>query len=109
MRRGPTQPSRSERSRSLRCSIGPQELFHRCGNFDYVRLKRKMSGVQELDPRVRDVPSKSLGPRGKEKGVVFTPNRQQRRLHLPEVVLKRRVELHVRGVVAKQIELDVLV
>ena len=89
-------------------AICVEELFHRGGNFDNVRLGCKMPGIQELDPR-RYVLSKCLGPRGNEKGVVLTPNRQQRRLSLPKVILKRRIELHVRCVIEKQIQLNVFV
>ncbi len=108
-RRGLTQQWRSEQGNSLRCPVRSEELFHRGRDFDYVRLEREMPGIQELNPRVRYVLSKCLGPRGNEEGVVLTPNRQQRRLGLPKVILKCRIELHVRRVIEKQIQLNVFV
>ena len=69
----------------------------------------KMPGIQELDPRVRYILSKCLGSRRNEKGIVLAPNRQQRRLGLSKIILKCRIELHVRRIVEKQIQLNVFV
>src|SRR5580692_12794440 len=68
-----------------------------------------MSSIEELDPRLRYVLSKRLGPGGDKKGIVLSPDRQQRRLSLPKVVLKRRIELDVRFVIEEQIQLNVFV
>src|SRR5215470_12292688 len=74
-----------------------------------MRLQCKMPGVEELDLRVRYVSSKCLGAGGNEEGVILSPDCQQRRLGLAKVILKRRIEFQVRGVVEEQIELDVFV
>src|SRR6202000_2056984 len=68
-----------------------------------------MPGIEELDPRIRDVLPIRLSPRGNEKGIVLTPYREQRRLGLPEVILKRRIKLHVRRVIEEQVQLNVFV
>src|SRR5262245_41025184 len=68
-----------------------------------------MPSVQELNPCVRYVISKCLGDSGDEKGLVPTPNRQERWFGLPKVILECRVELHIRGVIEKQIQLNVFV
>ena len=64
-------------------------------------LYRKMASIQELDLRVRYVFSKCLGPGRDEKRVVLTPNCKQGWVRLPEVVLKRRIKLYVRCIIAK--------
>jgi len=42
--------------------------LHRGRDFGSVRLQREMPGIEELNPRVRDVLSKSLGAPGMKKG-----------------------------------------
>jgi hypothetical protein len=68
-RRGPTQPWRSEQSELIATPrVACQELLHRGGNFDNVRLEREMPGIQELDPRVRYVFRNASAPAGMKKG-----------------------------------------
>src|ERR1700728_1184025 len=107
----------SVQQNSLRCpvvrlpryAVRRQELLHCSGNFGNMRLYRKMPRIQKLDPRVRYVFSKCLGACGDEKRIVLPPNGKQRRLRLPKVILKRRIKLHVRSVIEKQIQLDVFI
>src|SRR5579862_8629361 len=100
---------RFERRNSSRCPARRQELFHCGGNLHDVRLGGKMARIQELYLRVRYIFSKCEGPGGDEKRIVHSPNREQRRLRLAKVVLKRRVQLHIRCVVEEQIQLDVFI
>src|SRR5215472_2258237 len=99
MPHGPTRSWRSGQKNSFRSpvrtpryGVACEETFHRVGNFDDVRFYSKMAGIQELDPRTWYVLSKCLRSRGDKKRVVLTPNRQQRRLHLPKIILERWVE-----------------
>src|SRR5580704_13022869 len=86
-----------------------KKLFHCSDDFHDVRLDCKMTRIQKLDVRVREILSKCLSSCGSEKGVVFAPDRQQRRLRVSKVLLKLRIELHVGCVVEKQIKLNLLV
>src|SRR5260370_24560095 len=99
--RAPTQSWRSARRNSSRYPARREELLHSGGNLDNVRLDGKVPGIQELHARVRYVLSKCLRSRRNEKGIILAPNPEQWRLNLPEVVLKRRIELHVRCVIEK--------
>src|SRR5947207_168980 len=57
-----------------------------------VGLQREMPGVEEADDGVRDVALERLGTRRQEEGVVPSPDRQERRLVSPEILLEGRVE-----------------
>ena len=61
-----------------------------------------------LELGLRQVAPVGLGAGGQEERVVAPPDRQQRRPLRPEVVLKLRVERHVRAVIEDQVELDLL-
>jgi len=65
-----------------------------------------MPGIQHLNCGVRIVPPVRRRPSGDKKGVVLSPNRKERRFVLPEIRLKLGIQLHVRRVVEKQIQLD---
>src|SRR5580693_7888319 len=70
-----------------------EELFHRCRNFDDVSLYRKMTGIEELHLRVRQVLSKGLCSRGNEERIVLAPYRKQRRLRPTKIFLEFRIKL----------------
>src|SRR5579875_458395 len=112
-RRGPARSWRSggscSQGSSSRFPVRREELFHCRGNFNNVRLYSKMPGIQDLDARIRYIASKCFRPVRHKERVVLTPNREQRRLSLPKVILKCRIELHVRCVIEKQIQLNVFV
>src|SRR5579872_714155 len=86
-----------------------KEVFHRCRNFYDVSLYRKMSGIEELHLRVRQVFSKCLCSRRNKKGIVLAPNRKQTRLQLTKIFVELRIEPQVRRVIQKEIELNVFV
>src|SRR2546430_7302704 len=102
---------------SLSCAFcgGPvgaicgEEVFYCISNFDDVRLRRKMSGIEELNLPARDVFSERLRSCGGEKGIVLAPDRKQGRLRFTEIFLKFRIKLYVRRVIQKQIELNLSV
>src|SRR5580698_8858077 len=60
-------------------AIRGEEGFHRDGNFYNMCLKREVSGIEELDLRIRQVPLKGLCSRGNEEGIIFAPDRKKRR------------------------------
>ena len=64
---------------------------------------------QETAPVRRLSLSKSLCSRGNEERIVLAPNRKQRRFRLAKIFLKFRIELYVRCVIQKQIELNLFV
>src|SRR5580693_7426642 len=82
-----------------------EEVFHCRSNFDDMRLGGKMSCVKELNPGVRQVLAKRLCSRGDEEGIVLAPDRKQGRPRFAEIFLELRIELHVRCIIEKQIEL----
>src|SRR5215471_3116124 len=89
--------------------IRGQEVFHRRGNFHDVCLDCKMTCIEELNLGVRQVFSKRLGSRGNEKRIILAPDRQQRRFRLTKIFLKLRIKLHIRCVIKKQIQLNLIV
>ena len=90
-------------------AICGEEVFHGGSNFDDVRLRRKMSGIEELNLRARYVFAERLRSCGDEKGIVLAPDRKQGRLRFTEIFLKFRIKLYVRRVIQKQIELNLSV
>src|ERR1700733_3923081 len=68
-----------------------------------------MTGIEKLYRGVWIVPTESLGPRRNEIKIASAPNGEQRRSRRTEIILERRVESHVVGIVEKQVELDVRV
>jgi hypothetical protein len=65
-----------------------------------------MPGIQHLDGGVRIVATVRRRTERNKKGVMPSPNRKERRFVLPEIRLKLRIRLHVRGAVKKEIQLD---
>src|SRR5262245_41659656 len=68
-----------------------------------------MTCIEESDLGVRQIFSKRLSSRGNEEGIILAPDRQQWRLRLAKIFLEFRVELYVRCVVKKQIQLNFFV
>src|SRR5215472_8477793 len=109
--------SSDERNSSCSCifsALAPdavrfEEVLHGGSNFYSVCLCRKMAGVKELNLRTRQVFPKSFGSCGNEERIILAPDREQRRLRLAEILLEFRIELYVRGIIQKQIELDVFI
>lgn len=86
-----------------------KKIFHGSGNFRDVCFESEMSGIEELDSRVGQIFAKCLCSGGNEKWIVLAPDRQQRGLRFPEIFLELWIELYVRRVVEKQIQLDLFV
>src|SRR5262249_56403552 len=72
-----------------------------------VRLQREVAGVEQLEDRLRVIALEGLGARGYEIRIVLSPDRKQRRLPFPEILLAGWVELHVVSVVKEQVQLNV--
>src|SRR5271156_1660178 len=86
-----------------------EEVFHRGRDFDDMGLDRKMPGVKKLNLRSGYVLPKGFGSRWQEEWVVLAPDREQGRLRFAEIFLEFRVQLDVRRVIQKQIELNLFV
>src|SRR5262249_17598131 len=90
-------------------TIRGEEVFNRRGNFHDVCLNCEMTCIKELDLCVRQVFSKRLGSRRNKERIILAPDRKQWRLRLTKIFLKFRIELHIRCVVEKQIQLNLFV
>src|SRR5215467_5419016 len=86
-----------------------EKVLHGGGNFNDMCFEREMSGIEELNLRVRYVFPKCFCSRRNEERIVLAPDRQQRRFRLAEIFLKFRIQLHVRRVIQKQVELNLFV
>src|SRR5580658_9049181 len=87
----------SQPADAIRC----EESFHRGRDFYYVCLNRKVSGIEELHLRVRQVFLKGLCSRGNEERIVLAPDGKQRRFGPAEIFLEFWVKLHVRRIIQK--------
>src|SRR5215471_288002 len=72
-------------------------------------LECEMTSIEESDICVWQVFPKSFGSRRNEKRIILAPDRKQWRLRLTKIFLKFRIELHIRCVVEKQIQLNLFV
>src|ERR1700740_51171 len=75
-----------------------EEPFYRSGDLHDMCLDGKVARVEEADLRVGNVFTEGLCSGGNKEWVVLTPNGQQRRFRLTEILLKFRIKLHVRCV-----------
>src|SRR6202034_1794067 len=89
--------------------VRAKKLPHRSGNFDDVCFGRKMSSIQKLDLRFRDVFPKCFRARRNKKRIVLTPDRKQWWLRFAEIFLKLWIELYVGRIIQKQIQLNLLI
>src|SRR5580693_887056 len=64
-----------------------------------------MSRVKELHRGVGDIALECLCSGGEEERVTFSPNRQERRLILSEILLKLWIKRDVIGVVLEKVQL----
>src|ERR1700722_10774468 len=90
-------------------SVSIEEFLHLRGNLHHMRLQSEMPGVQHLHLRAGNVSSECFCPCGNKKRVVLAPNCKQWRLRFTKILLKCWVEGDVRGVVQKQIQLNIFV
>src|ERR1700688_2537516 len=70
-------------------------------------LQREVAGVQKLDGGVGVVTQEGLRAWRDEERIILTPDGQQRRLGLAKIFLEGGEQLHVVGVVEKQVQLNV--
>src|SRR5262249_18069002 len=73
-----------------------------------VGLQREVSGVEEADHALGDIPAKGLGALRQKERIVLPPDGKEGRLVGTEIVLKCRVEGDIALVVAEQIELHLV-
>src|ERR1700751_2468033 len=64
-----------------------------------------MSCVVKDDLRRRDILAERLSARRNEERIIFPPSSEQRRLRFAEVLLERRIQLHVARVIEEKVEL----
>ena len=76
-----------------------EKLPHGEGDLLDVRFQREVSRIQQLDSCGWDIPPLGLRACGDEKGSVLAPDREQRRLRLPEILLEGPIQLHVLCIV----------
>jgi len=79
-----------------------EEFADRRGNLLDMGFQGKVTGIEEADLGVGNVPPEGLGARWQEERVVLAPNRQEPRLARAEVRLEGWVERDVALVVAEQ-------
>ncbi len=64
-----------------------------------------MPRVVEFDGRLGNIPLERFRAGGREKWIVFSPDREERGLVLPEIFLELRVECYIGRVVLEKIKL----
>ena len=69
-------------------------------------FESKVTGIEEFHDGVRQVLFECPGAGGQEERVLITPNGQERRLLIAEILLKFRVQRHIAGIVFKEVKLD---
>src|ERR1700759_2198720 len=79
------------------------------GDLVALGLQREMAGIDEVNLGVRIVAAEGFGARRQEERIVLAPDREQVGGMLAEVGLKLGIQRHVRRVVEKQIELDLVI
>jgi DNA-binding CsgD family transcriptional regulator len=89
--------------------LSGQELADGGRDLPGVGLQGEVAGVEKADVRARDVTLEGFGASRQEERVVLAPHREERRPAGAEVLLPRRVERHIAGVVEEQVELDLIV
>src|SRR5215467_3357568 len=87
-------------------SVRFKEVPHGGSNFDDVCFQREMPGIEKLNLRARYVFPIRFGSCRNEERIVFAPDRKQRGLRFAKIFLKFGIEPYVRGIVQKQIELN---
>lgn len=86
-----------------------QKLAHPVRDFVNVRLQCEMSRVEKPDFGVRNVTFERFRARREEIRIMFSPDREQCRFPLSELLMKLRIQLHVVRIIQKQVQLDVLI
>src|SRR5579862_5927100 len=86
-----------------------EEVLHRGRNFNNVCFECEVSRIKELNLSARYIVAKRFGSGGNEERIVLAPDRKYRWLRLAEVFLEFGIEFYVRGVIQKQIKLNVFV
>src|SRR5262245_41189566 len=86
---------------------GEEVPYRRCYLF-CMGFERKVTSVEEMNDRGRNVALKGLGTGGQEERVVLPPCRQERRLVRAEIFLESRIKGNVAFVVTEQVQLDLV-
>ena len=73
-----------------------------------MSLKRKVTGVEEMDFGIGNIAPEGLSTTRQEKRIIPSPHRQEPRLLRPEVILERWIERDVALVVVEQVQLDLV-
>src|SRR6266446_5866811 len=91
------------------CQLLGQKVSDRRRDFACVGLECEMADVEEPYLSVAVVALERLRARRQEERVVLAPHRKQRGPVRAEVVLELRVQRDIAGVVAEQVQLDLVV
>ena len=86
----------------------PQKFTDALRNFDCMRFKCEVTGIEKADDCAGNFPLECLRSRGQKKRIVLAPHREERRLVGSKVLLKGRVKRDVAFIIPEQIELNVI-
>jgi hypothetical protein len=85
-----------------------QKTAHQRANFGGMRFQGKMSGVEQVDIRIRQVAAEGLGAGRQEVRIVPASGSQKRWPVRAEIGLKLRIARHVAAVVKYEVKLDLV-
>src|SRR5438552_10111143 len=89
---------------------GPlQECLDLAGNFVRMSLQREMTGVEEMNLRIRIIACERLRSGRQKERIILSPDRQQGWPAFAEESLKLRIKRDIAGVIQKQVELDFVI
>jgi len=72
----------------------------------YILFQGEVTAVDEMDLRIGHVFLKGLSSCREKDGIIFAPNREDRRMYLSQFCVPLRVLLHVILIVVEKSELD---
>jgi hypothetical protein len=99
----------SLRSANLFAQLAREEVADDRRNFRAQAFEGEVTGVEEVNFRVRVVPPEGLGARRQKERIVLSPDCESRGTMSADVFLESGVERDIAVVVTKQIELDLVV
>src|SRR5262249_27343880 len=86
-----------------------EEFADRGADLFVMSLEREVAGVEESYDGAGIVATKSFRAGRQEERIVLAPHGEQRRPVVAEILLERRIESDVAGVVKEQVKLDLVI
>src|SRR5262245_1835615 len=95
----------------LQRSLGIQgaEVADRRRDLLRMCFQREVARPEKADHCIGNVSLERLGARRQEERIVLAPHREERRPPRAEVLVERRVQRDIAGVVEEQVELDLVI